>query len=144
MIYFFAKCIIRQKKQIPFIIGKYYTQSLLLVPLGLQDLINNLFITLLINSSIFTITKDFKVNCILMVIILMIPITLVHECIHGLCYKLFAGKVIFGFKGIYEYCQEVSGGIRWHDFFLESYRKYRRFIYGFLPKSLFPLHIYCY
>ena len=36
-------------------------------------------------------------------------ITIIHEAIHGLCAKLFGGKVIFGFKGIYAYCQEVSG-----------------------------------
>lgn len=31
----------------------------------------------------------------------MIPITLVHEIIHGITYNLFAGKVKYGFKCIY-------------------------------------------
>ena len=38
----------------------------------------------------------------------MIPISIVHEAIHGLAYKSFGGKVKYGFKGIYAYTQEIS------------------------------------
>jgi len=38
----------------------------------------------------------------------MIPISIVHEAIHGLAYEFFGGKVKYGFKGIYAYTQEVS------------------------------------
>jgi len=38
----------------------------------------------------------------------MIPISIVHEGIHGLVYKVFGGKVKYGFKGIYAYTQEIS------------------------------------
>ncbi|WP_077848217.1 DUF3267 domain-containing protein [Clostridium puniceum] len=35
--------------------------------------------------------------------------SIVHEIIHGAAYKLFGGKVKFGFKGIYAYTMEISG-----------------------------------
>lgn len=38
----------------------------------------------------------------------MIPITIVHELIHGTTYRIFGGKVKYGFKGIYAYTHEVS------------------------------------
>lgn len=38
----------------------------------------------------------------------MIPITLIHELIHGCAYATFGGKIKFGFKGIYAYAQEIS------------------------------------
>ncbi len=40
---------------------------------------------------------------------IMIPITLLHELIHGAAYMLFKGKIKIGFKGIYAYCHETSG-----------------------------------
>lgn len=40
---------------------------------------------------------------------ILIPITLLHELIHGVTYMLFKGKIRIGFKGIYAYCQETSG-----------------------------------
>ena len=39
----------------------------------------------------------------------MIPISIVHEEIHGVAYKLFGGKIKYGFKGIYAYTMETSG-----------------------------------
>ncbi|MBU3090573.1 DUF3267 domain-containing protein [Clostridium sp. CF011] len=38
----------------------------------------------------------------------MIPISIVHESIHGLAFLAFGGKVRYGFKGIYAYTQEIS------------------------------------
>ena len=81
----------------------------LLISLSMTEVIYTTFINILITIKIFNFTRDFVINCSLMVLILMVPITIIHEGIHGLCYKLFGGKVIFGFKGIYAYCQEVSG-----------------------------------
>lgn len=43
------------------------------------------------------------------IILLMIPVSLLHEAVHGAVYKIFGGKVIFGFKGIYAYCRETTG-----------------------------------
>lgn len=42
-------------------------------------------------------------------IVIMIPITLIHEIIHGISYVLLKGRIRIGFKGIYAYCQEISG-----------------------------------
>lgn len=39
----------------------------------------------------------------------MVPITLLHEGLHSLVHLSFGGKVKIGFKGIYAYCQELSG-----------------------------------
>jgi hypothetical protein len=39
----------------------------------------------------------------------MLPMSVYHELIHGISFKLLGGKVVYGFKGIYAYTQEVSG-----------------------------------
>jgi len=53
-------------------------------------------------------TKNLIINFYIYVLLLMIPISIVHEGIHGLVYKVFGGKVKYGFKGIYAYTQEIS------------------------------------
>lgn len=60
------------------------------------------------NSFIFYPTKYLIVNFYLYVILLMVPITIVHEVTHGFIYTIFGGKVKYGFKGIYAYTQEIS------------------------------------
>lgn len=42
-------------------------------------------------------------------VVVMIPITLLHELLHGATYMLFGGRFKIGFKGIYAFCQETSG-----------------------------------
>lgn len=58
---------------------------------------------------IFYPTKNLVVNFYLYSMLLMIPITVVHEMMHGAAYKVFGGKVKFGFNGIYAYTMETSG-----------------------------------
>ena len=53
-------------------------------------------------------THYILINLLLQVIVVLIPLTIVHEMIHGAMYKLFGGKVKYGFKGFYAYTQEVS------------------------------------
>jgi hypothetical protein len=43
------------------------------------------------------------------ILLLMIPISIVHESLHGIIYRLFGGKVKYGFKGLYAYTLETSG-----------------------------------
>ena len=54
-------------------------------------------------------TKNLILNFCIYIIVLMIPISAVHEVIHGVAYKVFGGKVKYGFKGIYAYTMEISG-----------------------------------
>ena len=54
-------------------------------------------------------TNNLIVNFCIYIMVLMVPISIVHEIIHGAAYKLFGGKVKFGFKGIYAYTMEISG-----------------------------------
>ena len=49
------------------------------------------------------------INFYIYILALLIPISCVHEAIHGSFYKAFGGRVKFGFKGIYAYTQEISG-----------------------------------
>lgn len=35
--------------------------------------------------------------------------TWAHELIHGICFKMFGGKVKYGFRIVYAYTQEISG-----------------------------------
>lgn len=80
------------------------------------------FVTIILNNSVNTILDNFIfsefikyptsiliVNMYIYFIILMIPISIVHEYIHGFFFVLFGGKVKYGYKIIYAYTQEISG-----------------------------------
>lgn len=75
----------------------------------MQEFINNLFLGMLINNIIWPVTGSITINQIIFLLVIMVPVTLVHEWIHGSTYKIFGGKVRYGFKGIYAYAQETSG-----------------------------------
>jgi hypothetical protein len=49
------------------------------------------------------------INLMFWSVALMIPISIVHEWIHGTVFIIFGGKVKYGFKGVYAYTREVSG-----------------------------------
>lgn len=46
---------------------------------------------------------------ILYMALIMVPVGMFHELLHGLTYKVLGGRVKIGFRGIYAYCQETSG-----------------------------------
>ena len=58
---------------------------------------------------IFYPSKYLMLNFYLFIILLLIPLSVVHEFLHGITFKVFGGKVKYGFKIIYAYTQEVSG-----------------------------------
>lgn len=74
-----------------------------------KDIISNVFLDLVIKHRIFYFTRFYFLDIIISIFILTIPITFVHEIIHGIAYRIFGGKIKFGFKGIYAYTHEVSG-----------------------------------
>ena len=57
---------------------------------------------------IFPATNNILLDFYINIIILMIPITLVHESIHAIVYKIFGGEIKIGFKGVFAYTMEVS------------------------------------
>lgn len=57
---------------------------------------------------IFYPTKYLAINFYIYALLLMVPISIIHECIHGLVFKAFGGKIKYGFKGVYAYTMEVS------------------------------------
>ena len=59
----------------------------------------------------FCLTGYYFPDIIITILILMVPINLVHQLIHGIAYSLFGGRIKFGFKGICAYTQEVSGSV---------------------------------
>ncbi len=58
---------------------------------------------------IFYPTESLVINFYIYILIVMVPVTAVHELIHGAFYMVFGGKIKFGFKGIYAYTMEISG-----------------------------------
>lgn len=74
----------------------------------LGSTVDNILDNFFLKPYIFYPTKYLVINFCIYVLLLMIPILIVHESIHGLAYKAFGGKVKYGFKGIYAYTQEVS------------------------------------
>jgi hypothetical protein len=55
------------------------------------------------------ITGNTLLNLYILILIIFVPLTFLHEALHGAAYKIFGGKVKFGFKGLYAYAQEISG-----------------------------------
>ncbi len=49
------------------------------------------------------------VSYFIVVILVLIPITAVHEVIHGAFYKIYGGRPVYGFKVVYAYTMEVTG-----------------------------------
>jgi len=70
--------------------------------------VDNILDNFFLKPYIFYPTGNLIINFCLYVLLLMIPISIIHEGIHGLAYKVFGGTVKYGFKGIYAYTQEIS------------------------------------
>lgn len=75
----------------------------------MNPIFNGVLSYLFNQNIIFYPTKNLILNFCIYTIVLMIPISIVHEAIHGAAYKAFGGKVKYGFKGIYAYTMEISG-----------------------------------
>jgi len=75
---------------------------------GLGSTATNILETFFLKPFISYPTANEIINFYIYILLLMIPISIVHEGIHGFAYKAFGGKVKYGFKGIYAYTQEVS------------------------------------
>ena len=75
----------------------------------MRGFINNLFFNSYENNIIISITKNQLLDLTIFLIVSFIPVTIIHEFFHGIAYKLFGGKVRYGFKGIYAYTEEISG-----------------------------------
>jgi hypothetical protein len=75
----------------------------------MMDYVNQLMFKLLFNDIIWSLTNNLIVDVIIFFMVLMIPITMVHEWLHGIVYRLFGGKVKYEFKGIYINAREISG-----------------------------------
>ena len=81
-----------------------------LISIGMVLIIKSTFDNIMINyMQIFISSDRFILKFFMSIIILMVPISIVHEAIHGAVYKLFGGKIKYGFKGIYAYTKETSG-----------------------------------
>ncbi len=54
-------------------------------------------------------TKFLWMNFIIYLGVLMIPISIIHELLHGAVYKAYGYSVSYGFKYLYAYTKETSG-----------------------------------
>jgi len=92
----------------------YFTHIKCTVIAGLMGIILRDYMNTVVQSFImenfFLFDGPFPVIVFYLCIVLfMVPISIIHEFIHGTVYRLFGGKVKYGFKGIYAYTQEISG-----------------------------------
>ncbi|MCX7922307.1 MAG: DUF3267 domain-containing protein [Clostridia bacterium] len=53
--------------------------------------------------------KYLSIRLFAYLVLLMVPIVLIHEFIHGIFYILFGGKIKYGFRFVYAYTMETSG-----------------------------------
>lgn len=82
--------------------------SLLIVRL-LNSEVNLILQNFIIANPSIYINGNIFLHFYIYVIFLMIPVSIVHELVHGFFYMMFGGRVRFGFKGIYMYTREISG-----------------------------------
>lgn len=80
----------------------------LLMIIPLYGFINSTNELLFSTQYIFFPTKILLVNYYFYIFLVMIPVTIIHEWIHGLTYIYFGGKVKYGYRIIYAYTQEIS------------------------------------
>ncbi len=84
----------------------------------MKDCLINISTGLIINNVILNITGNLLLDEIICFSLIFIPLNIVHEFLHGSVYKIFGGKVKYGFKGICAYTQEISGIILHRNKFL--------------------------
>lgn len=75
----------------------------------LYDRINIMPRDFLQSGIYFYLSDSIFLNYLIFLILLMIPVSFLHEIIHGAAYKMFKGRVVFGFNGVYAYCRETTG-----------------------------------
>lgn len=81
----------------------------LIIAVVLYNPINSMSEICIQNVQIISYSNSVFILYLVYITIIMIPITLLHEFIHGAVYIVFGGRIRIGFKGIYAYCQETSG-----------------------------------
>ena len=75
----------------------------------LQNFVMNICTVLLINNMIYRITGNLFFDNAIFLLLILIPINVVHEILHGCVYRIFGGKLKYGFNGIYAYTLEITG-----------------------------------
>lgn len=80
----------------------------LLVTILLGKLVDKILIDYIVAIIHYWSSNNMIIKFYGFIIILLIPIILIHELIHGAVYTIFGGKVRYGFKGVYAYTQEIS------------------------------------
>lgn len=91
---------------------KFYIISILMsigLYLIMQDLLFNICFVLLIKNMIYKVTGYLLFDNMIFLSLIFIPLTITHELLHGAAYRIFGGKLKYGFNGIYTYTLEVSG-----------------------------------
>lgn len=74
----------------------------------LYSWVNNIIDNFLVQEFMTYPTHSISLNYYIYIIILLVPITMLHEGLHGLAYKIFGGKIRWGLKFIYAYTMEIS------------------------------------
>lgn len=80
----------------------------LLITILLRGLVDKILIDFMMYIIHYWSINNIIVKFFGFIIILLIPIVLIHELIHGTVYIIFGGRVRYGFKGVYAYTQEIS------------------------------------
>jgi hypothetical protein len=101
---------------------KTYTASLLLSFLIIKIMgrnVINIFDNYFASEVMKYPSNNTIANFYIHIVVLMIPISLFRELIHGAMYLIFGGRVRYGIKFLYFFAQETSGiAVPWHIFIL--------------------------
>jgi hypothetical protein len=80
----------------------------LLLAILLGTLVDRILIDYIVAITFYWSSSNIIIKFFGFIIILLIPLILAHELIHGTAYTIFGGKVRYGFRGVYAYTQEIS------------------------------------
>ena len=75
----------------------------------MKNCVINMCTVLLINNMIYRITGNIFFDNVIFLSLILIPINVVHELLHGCVYRVFSGKLKYGFNGVYAYTLEITG-----------------------------------
>jgi hypothetical protein len=81
----------------------------LIMAFFLMGLINMIIEDFIYYYGSIAITQRPLVDVYLYAFLLLIPISIIHELIHGIAFMAFGGRVKFGYRIIYAYTQETTG-----------------------------------
>lgn len=81
----------------------------IMIVYAMGSVVDIILISFFLSKIMLYPTNNYIINFYINAAVLMLPIIIIHEFIHGIIYKIYGGKVEYGFKAMCPYTAETSG-----------------------------------